>query len=123
VGTSRSPWFAPGGDRWRLSDLGEELEIRELDLVDPAAMLGAISARLAPGGKLFITAPFRPIGWKPSDGIAGWRDYSYLHVPAHITYFSRQWFERMAPMRGLDVAHWNADHEEGQAFELVLVRV
>jgi len=91
-------------------------------LVDPAAMLGAISARLSKGGKLFITAPFRPTGWRPSHGIQGWREYSYLHVPAHITYFSRRWFERTAPMHAMKVAHWNADHEDGQAFELVLVR-
>lgn len=91
-------------------------------LVDPGAMLGEIAARLAPGGKLFVTAPYRPTGWKPRKGIAGWREYSYLHVPAHITYFSRRWFAQVAPRHGLRVAHWNADHEQGQAFELVLLR-
>lgn len=91
-------------------------------LVDPAAMLGDVSARLAAGGKLFITAPFRPSGWQPGDGLTGWREYSYLHVPAHVTYFSRAWFEHEAPRHGLHVAHWDASHEGGQAFELVLAK-
>jgi 2-polyprenyl-3-methyl-5-hydroxy-6-metoxy-1,4-benzoquinol methylase len=91
-------------------------------LVDPAAMLGAISSRLARGGKLFVTAPYRPTGWNAGAGIAGWREYSYLHVPAHVTYFSRTWFEAVAPRHGLEVAHWDASHEGGQAFELVLER-
>lgn len=89
-------------------------------LADPAAMLGEIAARLAPGGKLFITAPFRPAGWQPAHGIKGWSEYSYLHVPAHITYFSRRWFEREAPRHAFNIIHWNATHEDGQAFELVL---
>jgi SAM-dependent methyltransferase len=89
-------------------------------LVDPARMLGDIAGRLAAGGKLFITAPYRPSGWQASDGIAGWREYSYLHVPAHVTYFSRTWFEHEAPRNGLQVVHWDASHEDGQAFELVL---
>lgn len=91
-------------------------------LADPAAMLGEVAARLAPGGKLFVTAPFRPTGWMPTDGFNGWREYSYLHVPAHITYFSRRWFEREAPRHALDVTHWDATHEDGQAFELVLTK-
>ena len=112
-----------------LSTLGEEAPFQLASmthviehLVDPAAMLGEISARLAPGGKLFVTAPYRPTGWRPADGIAGWREYSYLHVPAHITYFSRAWFDEVAPRQGLDVEHWDARHEDGQAFELVLRR-
>lgn len=91
-------------------------------LVDPAAMLGEIAARLAPGGKLFVTAPYRPSGWQPGDDLAGWREYSYLHVPAHVTYFSRAWFEYVAARHGFEVAYWDASHEDGQAFELVLVK-
>lgn len=91
-------------------------------LVDPSAMLGAISRRLAADGKIFVTAPYRPTGWNADAGIAGWREYSYLHVPAHVTYFSRTWFEDVAPRHGLEVAHWDASREDGQAFELVLKR-
>lgn len=89
-------------------------------LVDPAAMLGAIAARLAHGGKLFVTAPYRPSGWKARHGITPWREYTYLHVPAHVTYLSLKWFEFHAPNHGLVVQHWDASHEDGQAFELVL---
>jgi len=91
-------------------------------LVDPEAMLAAIAQRLVPGGKLFVTAPYRPTGWRADAGLAGWREYSYLHVPAHVSYLSRAWFERVGPKHGLDVQHWDAGHEDGQAFELVLLR-
>jgi hypothetical protein len=89
-------------------------------LVDPQAMLADVAARLGKGGRLFVTAPFRPTGWRPGDGLAPWLTYSYLHVPAHVTYFSREWFDQIAPRHGLEVVHWDASHEEGQAFELVL---
>jgi hypothetical protein len=88
-------------------------------LVDPEAMLHAISAMLEPGGGIFVTAPYRPSGWRPRQGLAPWREYSYLHVPAHVTYFSRRWFELRAP-RELRIEHWDASAENGQAFELVL---
>lgn len=105
-------------ERFHLASMTHVIE----HLVDPAAMLAAISSRLAPGGKLFVTAPHRPTGWNPEAGIAGWREYSYLHVPAHVTYFSRKWFEQVAPRHQLRVEHWDASHEGGQAFELLLVR-
>jgi SAM-dependent methyltransferase len=91
-------------------------------LADPDAMLRHLAALLAPAGHLFITAPFRPGNWQPSDGIAPWNSYSYLHVPAHITYFSRRWFEQRAPAHGLGVVSWDDTHDSGQAFELVLGR-
>ncbi len=89
-------------------------------LADPAATLRDIAALLARGGKVFITAPFRPTGWTASADITAWRDYSYLHVPAHITYFSKRWFKQQAKTLGLEIAHWNAKHEDGQAFAVVL---
>ena len=92
-------------------------------LADPAAMLRTIATLLAPGGKAFITAPFRPSGWQRAQGIAPWRDYSYLHVPAHITYFSRRWLELQTRSLGLEILHWDDSHENGQAFELVLHRI
>jgi hypothetical protein len=89
-------------------------------LADPAAMLKNIAGLLASGGKVFITAPFRPTGWRQGSGIQPWRDYSYLHVPAHITYFSRRWFAQQADALGLKIAHWNQSHEDEQAFAVVL---
>jgi SAM-dependent methyltransferase len=91
-------------------------------LMDPAAMLRTIAGLLAPGGKAFITAPFRPKGWTAKQGLAPWLDYSYLHVPAHITYFSREWFATQARACGLRIEHWDSSHDEGRAFELVLRR-
>lgn len=88
-------------------------------LVEPDAMLAEVARRLAPGGKLFVTAPYRPSGWHARDGIAAWMNYSYLHVPAHVTYFSHEWFLDRGPKHGLEILHWDASHEEGQAFELV----
>ncbi len=105
-------------ERFRLASMTHVIE----HLVDPEAMLGEVSARLVSGGKLFITAPFRPNDWKPGDGIGKWRTYSYLHVPAHVTYFSRAWFKQVAHRHDLRVTHWDASHEDGQAFELVLER-
>jgi SAM-dependent methyltransferase len=91
-------------------------------LVDPQAMLRELAARLAPGGRIFVTAPFRPSGWRAGDGIAKWLDYPYLHVPAHVSYLSRAWFDLAAEAAGLVLAHWDAGHEDGQAFEALLVR-
>jgi len=108
----------PDDVSYRLASMTHVVE----HLVDPAAMLSAIAKRLMPGGKLFVTAPYRPVGWQPTQGIDGWSTYSYLHVPAHVTYFSRTWFEREARRHRLRVAHWDASHEDGQAFELVLQR-
>ncbi len=92
-------------------------------LADPEAMLRSIAPMLRMDGKIFITAPFRPVGWKPPAGIDAWRTYSYLHVPAHITYFSERWFRQKASALGLEIAHWNAAHEDGQAFALVLKKI
>ncbi|MEZ5460606.1 methyltransferase domain-containing protein [Dokdonella sp.] len=108
----------PTDEKFDLASMTHVIE----HLVDPEAMLGAISRRLKPGGKLFVTAPYRPTGWKPNMGIDAWKNYSYLHVPAHVTYFSRKWFDQVAPRHGMQVVHWDARHEDGQAFELVLQR-
>lgn len=89
-------------------------------LADPADMLRRLATLLAPNGRIFITAPFRPTNWSLAQGIVPWRSYSYLHVPAHITYFSRCWFEEYTGVPGLRVASWDDSHENGQAFELVL---
>lgn len=108
----------PPGELFDLASMTHVVE----HLVDPRAMLETVASRLKTGGKLFVTAPYRPKGWKPGKGIDAWKSYSYLHVPAHVTYFSRKWFDRVARRHGLRVIHWDARHEDGQAFELVLQR-
>jgi hypothetical protein len=89
---------------------------------DPEKTLGNVARRLAPGGHIFVTAPYRPIGWEPEQGVEPWLNWSYFHVPAHVNYLSRNWFEQVAPGLGLQVQHWNAGHDGGQAFELVLAK-
>jgi SAM-dependent methyltransferase len=90
-------------------------------LLDPAAMIRLLSKKLNPGGAIFITAPYRPIGWKTGDAIDAWSSYSYLHVPAHIGYLSKQFFaQQCAAIGDLKLEHWDASHEQGQAYEVVL---
>jgi 2-polyprenyl-3-methyl-5-hydroxy-6-metoxy-1,4-benzoquinol methylase len=102
--------------RFRLISLTHVIE----HLADPRSALCDLAARLHPDGRLFITAPYRPTDWLPGDAIDAWQNYSYLHVPAHISYLSQRWFELVAAQCGLQVLHWDAGHEQGQAFEAVL---
>ena len=104
--------------RYRLISLTHVIE----HLVDPAAILVRLATLLQDNGRLFITAPYRPTGWEPGQSIAAWLEYPYLHVPAHISYLSRAWFELIGSRCGLRVLYWDASHEDGQAFELVLGR-
>jgi SAM-dependent methyltransferase len=105
-----------------LFDLASMTHVIE-HLVDPAKALMDVAARLKVGGKLFVTAPFRPSRWRPGQGLDPWRSYSYLHVPAHVSYLSKRWFKEMGPRSGLALLRWDASHEDGQAFEAVLQRV
>lgn len=91
-------------------------------LVSPMQALGRLAGLLAPGGHLFVTAPYRPPGWRSGDGIAPWLGYSYLHVPAHISYLTRAWFEQAARRWGLVLKHFDPSHDGQQAFEAVLTR-
>lgn len=109
-------------DRERRYDLVSLTHVIE-HLVDPLAMLRELVERLAPGGRVFVTAPFRPAAWRPGDGIGPWLGYSYLHVPAHVSYLSRAWFDLAAEQLGLALEHWDAGHEDGQAFAAVLRHV
>lgn len=106
----------PPGEKFRLISLTHVIE----HLRHPARMLMDLAAKLAPGGRILVTAPHRPARWTPGNGLQDWLDYSYLHVPAHIAYLSREWFEITARRAGLELIHWDAGHEEGQAFEAVL---
>jgi len=102
--------------RFRLISMTHVIE----HLQHPAGMLLELAGRLQPNGRILITAPHRPESWVPGNGLDAWLDYSYLHVPAHIAYLSRDWFEITAARTGLRLAHWDAGHENGQAFEAVL---
>ena len=75
-----------------------------------------------PGGHVYITAPFRPAMWKPRSGIDPWLRYSYLHVPAHISYLSKKWLSICAMKNGFELVHWDNSHDGYQVFEAVLRR-
>ncbi len=124
------PWV----DRYYVGELAALMDEAPFDLIslthviehliDPLATLVQLAARLAPGGKLFVTAPFRPEGW-PVRGydLDVWRRYSYLHVPAHISYLSRRWFEKAQSRAGLRLEFWDQTADRCQAFEAVLAKV
>jgi SAM-dependent methyltransferase len=87
-------------------------------LVDPVSAMHSCAKLLAKDGIVFITAPHRPTGWREGTrNIRPWREGSYTHVPAHIQYFSEASMQKLAEQCGLRVVHWNAGHEDGQAFE------
>ena len=102
--------------RFRLISLTHVIE----HLKHSAWMLLELSERLLPAGRILVTAPHRPEGWTPDSGVDVWLEYSYLHVPAHIAYLSKAWFEITARRTGLRLVHWDASSENGQAFEAVL---
>jgi SAM-dependent methyltransferase len=87
-------------------------------LVEPVATVRRCLARLAPDGVVFVTAPFRPLGWRDdAPDLDKWRAYSYNHVPAHIQYFSEGSMRRLADAVGGTLVHWSHRHDGGQAFE------
>jgi hypothetical protein len=89
-------------------------------LLDPVDVLKRLRQLIAPAGRIFITAPHRPLGWKRGSDLSVWRDWSYNHVPAHVQYFSCGSMNTAARRAGLELIHWSEDHEEGQAFEAYL---
>ena len=89
-------------------------------LPDPVSTLKILSGLLEPDGLIFVTAPGRPKDWSPEQGLGPWLDYSYLHVPAHITYFSETSLQMAAQKAGLRLTFWDGNHDDGQAFEAIL---
>ena len=89
-------------------------------LPDPVSTLKTLAGMLEPDGLIFVTAPGRPKDWLPQLGLAPWLDYSYLHVPAHITYFSEKSLQLAAHVAGLKLTYWDGSHDDGQAFEAIL---
>ena len=113
VGTVES---LPAEPRFRLISMTHVIE----HLLDPGAMLAQLTARLLPGGYLYVSAPFRPPLWRVRDGIRPWLSYSYLHVPAHVSYLSRPWFEQACRTSRLRLLRWDPSHDGHQAFEVLL---
>ncbi|MCB1573409.1 MAG: class I SAM-dependent methyltransferase [Xanthomonadales bacterium] len=88
----------------------------------PREFLQELAAYLVLGGKVYITAPHRPAGWTAEHGFAAWLDYSYLHVPAHISYLSEKWMREAARRAGFEVVRWDTSVDGYQVFEAVLER-
>ena len=87
-------------------------------LVDPVAVLRRCLSLLGRDGVAFITAPFRPQGWRDdAPDLERWRAYSYNHVPAHIQYFSQGSMRRLADALGVKLVAWSDRHDAGEAFE------
>lgn len=87
-------------------------------LSDPVAAVRHCKKLLSPGGIIFITAPYRPVGWKLGDyDIGAWQNYSYNHIPAHIQYFSRDAMQKLAAATDSKLLYWSDAHEDGKAFE------
>ncbi len=83
-------------------------------------MLMHLETRTSIGGSIYILAPFRPPLWSPCDGLRPWLTYSYLHVPAHITYLSEKWFKIFIADTNFDLVHWDNSLDGFQVFEALL---
>ena len=90
-------------------------------LPDPIAVLQLCRPLLNRRGIIFITAPYRPKLWNSQSRFSIWRRWSYNHVPAHLQYFNAESMKRCAESSGLEVVHFDATAEEGQAFEAWLL--
>ena len=87
-------------------------------VVDPVATLRRCLALLRKGGVVFVTAPYRPRGWRDeAPDLRRFEAYSYNHVPAHVQYFADGSMRRLAAAAGGRLAHWSHAHDGGQAFE------
>jgi hypothetical protein len=106
----------PPAEAYQLISLTHVIE----HLLEPGEMLKRLSSRLLSGGHIYITAPFRPPLWKTAEGIRPWLSYSYLHVPAHVSYLSETWFQQAGRAAGLRLLRWDPSQDGHQAFEAVL---
>ena len=99
-------------DQWGPYDIISMTHVIE-HVPDPVATLRR--AKQLSRGLVFITAPHMPAHWQGT--IEEWRKYSYNHVPAHLQYFSEKGMKNAAKAAGLGLRLWDANAEEGQAFE------
>lgn len=122
------PWV----DEYHVGSVQSVPRERDFDLIslthviehvpDPRVLLAELAGRLATHGRLYVSAPFRPPLWRLREGIAPWLGYSYLHVPAHISYLSRTWFDATLPGLGLKLAHWDDSLDGHQAFDAIVCK-
>ena len=123
-----SPW----ADEYRVGELDQMTPDGSIHLAalthvlehlpQPREFLRQLATYMSPQGKVYITAPYRPALWQVEQGFAAWLTYSYLHVPAHISYFSEKWMRASAAEAGFDLIRWDASLDGYQAFEAILER-
>jgi Methyltransferase domain len=77
-------------------------------LPDPIDTLRICRSFLGETGVLFVTAPYRPRGWRDSSLLAVWRNWNYNHVPAHLQYFNESSMRQCARLSGLDLLFFSA---------------
>jgi SAM-dependent methyltransferase len=91
-------------------------------VVEPVATLRRCLALLRAGGVVFVTAPYRPRGWRDdAPDLHRFEAYSYNHVPAHVQYFAEGSMRRLVDAAGGRLAHWSHAHDGGQAFEAWII--
>lgn len=90
-------------------------------LIDPLAYMKFIAANLSHDGVSFVTAPLRPsdVQLRAMETIDT-GVFKYLHVPAHLQYFSETAMAIVAKQAGLELVHYDPNHDAGEVFEAVL---
>ncbi len=125
---TRCPWV----DRYLVGNLsqlppGGSIQLAAMThviehLPRPTDFLCELAPYMVPGGNVYITAPHRPALWRPEQGFSAWLAYSYLHVPAHISYLSEKWMRLVAAKAGFKLVRWDPSLDGYQVFEAILER-
>lgn len=80
-------------------------------LPDPVHVLRQCSTWLASHGTIFVSAPFRPLGWSPSTSFELWKNWDLNHTPAHLQYFNQKSMEQCALKSGLRLVKFESDKD------------
>lgn len=80
-------------------------------LPDPVHVLRQCSTWLASHGTIFVSAPFRPLGWSPSASFELWKNWDLNHTPAHLQYFNQKSMEQCALKSGLRLVKFEPDKD------------
>lgn len=80
-------------------------------LPDPVHVLRRCSAWLASHGTIFVSAPFRPLGWSGSAPFKLWERWDLNHTPAHLQYFNPKSMEKCASQSGLRLVKFEPDKD------------
>jgi SAM-dependent methyltransferase len=90
-------------------------------LPDPVAALQRAQRLLSREGRILLTAPAQPKGWREDRDLAAWQRWHLTHTPAHLQYFTQAAVDALARRTELRVESYVA-HDGGDAFEACLGR-